>query len=90
MTFLRYPKLERITVELWYIDQDEITSQTYLRHQGLRFKDGFNRRGVKFTDTTEWPANPNIHSCKWCPYGPWEGGTGDCQVGVKEQPKGKR
>jgi RecB family exonuclease len=78
--FLRYPELEIIDVELWYTDQDDLTHAKYTRQQGLRFFENFNRRGIEITSATEFPANPNMFSCKWCPYGPR--GTGDCEKGV--------
>lgn len=83
VTFLRYPKLETVYAELWYIDIGEVTSVRYTRQQGLKFQSNFTRRGHKQTTCTDFPANPNKFSCKWCAYGPWEGGTGHCQVGVK-------
>jgi hypothetical protein len=79
--FLRNPELEEITCELWYLDQDEITSQTYSRKQGLRYLKYFNERGIKFTTEESFPANPNVYSCRWCPFGPK--GTGHCKVGVQ-------
>lgn len=88
-TFLRYPQLERVTVELWYLDQNEVTKMTYLRSQALRLRPAFDRRGTALTTCSTWPANPSIHTCKWCQYGPWNGGQ--CQVGVRDnKPKGKR
>jgi hypothetical protein len=83
VTFLRYPHLKKVTAELWYIDQDEVTSRTFTRDQGVRFRDKWDRIGHKITSCTEFPPNPNIFSCKWCPYGPWEGATGHCQVGKR-------
>ena len=80
-TFLRYPALEVVHAELWYTDQDDITTATYTRDQGLRFKRTFDRRGAELTSNTDWPANPNVFSCKWCGYGPW--GTNDCPKGVR-------
>lgn len=77
--FVRYPKLERVTTELWYLDVNEKSSQTFTRSQGLRFKENFDRRGHAMTDCTVFPPNPNAYSCRWCEYGPW--GTGHCQVG---------
>jgi hypothetical protein len=43
-TFLRYPQLEIIHTELWYLDINEITQNEYSRTQGLRFKHSFDRR----------------------------------------------
>ena len=83
VTFLRYPHLERVTAELWYLDQNEVTSRAYTRDQGLRFREKWHKRGLDITTCEKFPANPNVHSCKFCPYGPWENGTGHCQVGRK-------
>ncbi len=83
VTFLRYPKLETVYAELWYIDVGEVTSVKYTRTQGLKFKSNFDRRGHKLTSCETWPTNANRFSCRWCPYGPWEGGTGHCQDGVR-------
>lgn len=81
-TFLRYPKLEVVHTELWYLDVKDITIQTYTRDQGLRFKRIFDQRGKALTSCTEWPANPNRFSCQWCSYGP--DGTGHCPEGVRK------
>jgi hypothetical protein len=83
-TFLRYPDLEEVFAELWYIDQPEgnnITSKRYTRQQALMFKNAWTKRGLKVTTTTEFKPNPNRFSCQWCQYGPWNGGQ--CQVGVR-------
>lgn len=78
VTFLRYPKLETIHVELWYLDVDELVTVTYTRNQGLRFRRSFENRGDAMTTCVEFPPNPNIFSCKWCPYK----GTEHCDKGV--------
>ena len=82
--FLRYPALEVIHNELWYLDQkgnDRLTQVTFTRSQGLRFRHGFTKKGLAMTECIEFPANPNIFNCKWCGYGSW--GTGHCTVGVR-------
>jgi hypothetical protein len=83
-TFLRYPKLETVHTELWYLDHSEVRKQTFTRSQGLRFKSNFDRRGRDITTRTKFPANPNKFSCQWCAYGSWPGGTGHCKQGVKK------
>lgn len=81
--FAKYPKLEEVTVELWYTDLDELHSQRYTREQGLRFAEGYEKRGTALTTELDFPPNPNSYSCKWCPYKPPHlGGTGHCSVGV--------
>lgn len=76
--FIRYPELEKVTAELWYLDQNEVTSQTYTRQQGLRFLHGFTKRGDAATSCESFPPNPNKYSCQWCPYK----NTEHCTVGV--------
>lgn len=78
---IRNPKIQKITAELWYLDIDDITSLTLSREEALRFIKGFDRRGRRMTEATEFRANPNGFTCKWCPYGPW--GTGHCKKGVR-------
>lgn len=81
VTFLRYPKLEEVTTELWYFDQDELTKKTFTRDQGLRFQRSWDKRGNAITTATKFPPNGNIHSCKWCMLGEREGGAGICKAG---------
>jgi len=83
-TFLRFPELEVCTGELWYLDQNEVTTMTLTRDQALRFKAGFNNRAVIMMTSTDFKPNANVHSCKWCFYGvrPDGQGTGHCSVGV--------
>lgn len=91
VTFLRYPQLEHVTAELWYLDQkpgENITSASFTREKGLKYRSNFDRRGHKLTTCTDFPANPNVHSCKWCQYGPWNGGQ--CQEGIQMPAKPKR
>lgn len=79
-SFVRFPELQEITVEFWYLDQDDIISATYTRKQSEHFLRKFTQRGDIITSCTDFTPSPNIFSCKWCPYGPK--GTGHCEVGV--------
>lgn len=79
--FLRYPQVEHVTAELWYPDVNDLASLDIVRPVGMRFLKPFDKRGRKMTEATEFPPNPNAHSCKYCPYHPARG-TGDCQYGV--------
>lgn len=78
--FLRYPELEVIHCEDWYLDVDDITSHTFTREQALRFKRSFNSRAIALTQNKTWPANANVFSCRWCP---WMD-TGHCTQGVRK------
>jgi len=81
VTALRYPHIKRITAELWYLDQNETTRMTLTRDQALRFRLGFHKRGTALTTCDDWKPNPSRFVCKWCQYGPWNGGQ--CEVGVR-------
>ena len=87
VAFLRYPMLETITTELWYLDQDELTSATFTRAQGLRFQRNWDMRGNKVTSAIDFPPNSNHFSCRYCAYGlpehGFENGTGHCTAGRK-------
>jgi CRISPR/Cas system-associated exonuclease Cas4 (RecB family) len=79
-TFIRNPKLDKITVELWYVDKDDLRSQTYTRNQALRYIQPFTKRAEKLLNEREFRPNANAYSCKWCAYGPNKGKQ--CQYGV--------
>lgn len=78
---LRFPTLEKTHCEVWYLDLGEITTITLTRDQALRFKTGFERRITKMVTCQDFKPEPNKFNCKWCEYGPWNGGQ--CQVGVR-------
>lgn len=79
--FMRHAELEVVEVELWYLDQNEVTRMRFLRSQALRFRAAYHKRGLALTTCNDWKPNPSKFTCRWCQYGPWNGGQ--CQVGVR-------
>lgn len=79
---IRYPNIEEVTCELWYLDQNELASFHIKRKSLSRFLGIFDRRGRAITTEKEFKPNPNIISCKYCPYSPEK--QGDCQFGVRQ------
>lgn len=79
--FLRYPQIQHVTAELWYFDANDLTSLDITRPVGLRSLKPFDKRGRRMTEATEFKPNPNMHSCKYCPYHPAKG-SGHCTFGV--------
>jgi hypothetical protein len=77
---LREPQIEEVTVELWYLDVDELHAQTFTRDKILKYLPVFEKRLKALTTATKFPPRPNIFSCKYCPFGPAKGGQ--CQYGV--------
>lgn len=77
---LRYPEIEKFTVEFWYVDVPDIYRQVYTRAQAMRYLATFNKEGLKITTATSFPARPNGYNCRFCMYGPK--GSSVCAVGV--------
>lgn len=77
---IRYPEVERVTCELWYVDHNELASFTMKRSQLAKYLKYFDAKGQKFTSETVFKPNPNVISCQWCPYHPSK--QGDCVHGV--------
>lgn len=77
---IREPQIEEVTVELWYLDLDDLQSQTFTRKAILKYLPQFEKRLQTMTSATKFPARPNVFACKWCAYGPAKGGQ--CTYGV--------
>ncbi|MDR2880872.1 MAG: PD-(D/E)XK nuclease family protein [Azoarcus sp.] len=77
---LREPKIKNVTVELWYLDVDDLVSTTLARETILRYLPNMEKRLQTVTSATEFPPQPSLFACKWCPYGPAKGGQ--CEHGV--------
>lgn len=84
---IRYPDIDKVTCELWYLDQNELASFTMQRKQMSKYLRLFDEKGRKFTEDTVFKPNPNIVSCRYCPYHPDK--QGDCQYGVIVTQQGK-
>lgn len=85
---IRYPEVEQVICELWYFDQNELASFTMHRKQLGKYLKLFDKSGREFTSETEFAPNPNIFSCKYCPYSPAK--QGDCRYGVSSAPAAPR
>lgn len=77
---IRYPEIEQVTCELWYLDQNELASFTMKRSQMSKYLKLFDQKGRKFTEDTVFKPNPNVESCKYCPYHPSK--QANCEYGV--------
>jgi RecB family exonuclease len=66
--FIRYPEAQKITVELWYFDQDDLNSNTITRDDYDALFQMFDRVGHEITEATSYPPRPNIESCRFCEY----------------------
>jgi len=84
-SFLKYPQLQKITGELWYLDQKELHRREYTRTQAMHFIKNFDTRAVSMCEDTEFNPNPSRWNCRFCPFGPGENKTNHCEVGIKPE-----
>ena len=80
-TFMRYPHIEFVQTELWYLDHGEITKKQFTREEAMHFAPGFHSRAIKMTTETEFEPTPSKDSCRWCSFK--DGDEPQCRWGVK-------
>jgi hypothetical protein len=85
-TFFKYPDLQFVQTEFWYLDQkreSNPTTKSYTRAEAMLFAPGWHMRGVKMTTETNFEPTPSSHSCRWCPHKTAEEGEQpQCKWGV--------
>lgn len=69
VTFLRYPLLETVHTEFWYIDQGDKLEKDYTRMQATMLKDDFDLRARTMTTAKNFPPRSSAYACNFCPYG---------------------
>ena len=80
-TFLRYPDLQHVQTELWYLDHGTTMEQSYTRDQALLFLPKLHERAIAMTTAEKFPPNPSKANCRWCSYK--NGEEPPCKWGVK-------
>jgi hypothetical protein len=79
-TFFRYPSLEFVQTEFWYLDKGETTRKSYTRDQAMQFTPGWHRRAIRMTTATDFAPTPSKNACRWCSYR--KGDFPECSWGV--------
>jgi len=79
-SFFKFPDLQHVQTELWYLDHGEITKQAYTREEAMIFMPKLHERAVTMTTTTKFDPNPSKMNCRWCSYG--KGEYPVCQHGI--------
>lgn len=69
-TMIKYQEVRRVDAELWYLDQDELAHLSIKPIMLNRYIQIFDKRFKTMSNDTEFKPNPNIVSCKYCPYHP--------------------
>ena len=65
----RFPEIENIQSELWYLDHNKITRHSYTRKDIEARKQEFTIRALRLTETKDFPATPSENACRWCHFG---------------------
>lgn len=66
--FLRFPEIERVRTELWYLDLDHVEDYEISRRHALKFLKKWNQRMLAMTSDTTFKPKSNAYSCRFCPY----------------------
>lgn len=74
--FMRYPELDFIKVEFWYLDKGEKLTRQYTRQQALVLQPQLHQRAKKMTTCTSFEPTPSANACRFCHYGK----EGICEV----------
>lgn len=65
--FIRYPKLQFVQTEFWYLDKTPVPATNgYTREQAMYYLPGWTQRALRLTQATKFPANPSNHNCRFC------------------------
>lgn len=67
--FLRYPELDFIKIEFWYLDKGEKLIRQYTRQQALVFHPSLHQRAKAMTTAVDFPVHPSLNACRFCYYG---------------------
>ena len=65
----RFPEIDNIQAELWYLDHNKITRHTYTKEQIEERKKEFTARAFSLTEAIEFPTTPSENACRWCYFG---------------------
>ena len=65
---IRCPDVEVIDVELWYLDQDELTHAQKPVTKWVRHLKPFDARFKRMSTAKTFKPAANKISCRWCPY----------------------
>lgn len=79
-SFFRYPKLEIVKTELWYLDHGTTMEQVYTRDEAMIFMPKLHERATLMTTATKFPPNPSTIACRWCSFG--KGESPYCEWGI--------
>ena len=66
--FSRFPELQYVETEFWYLDKGETLSKPYTRIEAEKFLPKWDQRAIEMTSDTAFTPRPSKYTCKWCPH----------------------
>lgn len=81
--FVKYPEAEKVRIRFTYVDENKSYPREYDRATIMRLMPSWHERGMAMTTATEFRPKPNKINCRFCPYGPNNGGNRTCKSGVE-------
>jgi CRISPR/Cas system-associated exonuclease Cas4 (RecB family) len=66
--FSRFPKMQLIEGQFWYLDHGEKLIKSYTRQEADILKTRVTNRALKLTTATKFPPNPSKQNCKFCDF----------------------
>lgn len=67
-TFMRFPRIEMVQTEFWYLDEKDKLIKTFTRDQAIMLLPNLERRANELTDCVDFPPSPSKSTCLWCPH----------------------
>ena len=67
-TFLKYPNIQYIQTEMWYLDHAKTNKKSYTREQAMIFLPSQMQRAIKMTTATVFEPSPNKDTCRFCSF----------------------
>jgi CRISPR/Cas system-associated exonuclease Cas4 (RecB family) len=64
--FNRFPNLEVIHIQFWYIDTGEALKFSIKRPTWPKLQDQWSERITRLAEAKKFPANPTKNNCKYC------------------------
>lgn len=77
--FKRYPNKKKIIVEMYYLDQKDLSRVEYTPQFALRALTNLEGRANAMLRAKSFPPRPNVINCRYCPFGK-HNGTGVCKA----------
>lgn len=70
-----YPKVEKVTAELWYLDSGDVVSMVFPRTQLVELREYWVKESSDILRDSNFRATPSANSCRFCPDSKAKGGT---------------